>query len=129
MDAEAFSKTGINVGCGTNDDAMMCRTRGINIYLDVMLKGLERKIIGGHLLQEQIRRGRRAIGSSSSSRATQEETEYVRQVVTALYGTDYAYTKTAVARRKAAGKIHKDSARRLPPQPLQRRQRDADHRR
>ena len=47
-DAEVFrARPASSIGCGTSDDAMTCRTHGINIYLDVMLKGLERMIKAG----------------------------------------------------------------------------------
>jgi len=108
MDAEVFQATGIGVGCSTSDDAMTCRTRGINIYLDVMLKGLERKIKAGTYSQEQIEDWQKSLREGFKLKSTQEETEYVRQVVTALYGPDHAYTKTSVATPDAAGKIHKD---------------------
>ena len=39
-DAEAFAKTVIRVSCNSSLDAMSCGSHGINIYLDVMLKGL-----------------------------------------------------------------------------------------
>jgi zinc protease len=108
MDAEVFSATGINVQCSTSDDAMTCRTHGINIYLDVMLKGLERKIKAGTYSQEEIEDWQKQIREQFKLKSVQEETEYIRQVVTALYGPDHAYTKTAVATPEAAGKIHKD---------------------
>jgi predicted Zn-dependent peptidase len=109
MDADAFRKTGINVGCRTNNDAMVCSTRGINIYLDVMLKGLERKITAGSYSQERIEEWQKSVREQFKLKSNQEETEYVRQVMTALYGPDHAYTKTAVITPEAAAKIHKDS--------------------
>lgn len=109
MDAEAFQKTGINIGCGTNNDAMICRTRGINIYLDVMLKGLERKITAGTYNQEQIESWQKSVREQFKLKSEQEETEYVRQVVTALYGPDHPYTRTAVLTPDAASKIHRDA--------------------
>jgi zinc protease len=87
---------------------MTCRTHGINIYLDVMLKGLERKIKAGTYSQDQIEEWQKSIKDGFKLKSTQEETEYIRQVMTALYGPDHPYTKTAVATPDAAGKIHKD---------------------
>jgi zinc protease len=109
MDAEAFARTGINVGCSTNDDAMTCRTHGINIYLDVMLKGLERKIKAGTYSQENIEDWQKSVRETFKLKSTQEETEYIRQVVLALYGPDHPYTKTAVETPETAKQIHKDA--------------------
>jgi zinc protease len=108
MDAEAFQATGIGVGCSTSEDAMTCRTRGINIYLDVMLKGLERKIKAGTYSQEGIEEWQKSIKEQFKLKSAQEQTEYIRQVATALFGPDHPYTKTSVATPEAAGKIHKD---------------------
>lgn len=107
-DAEVYSKTGIRVGCSTSDDAMTCRTHGINIYLDVMLKGLERQIKAGTYSQEAIEEWQKSVREGFKLKSTQEETEYIRQVVTAIYGPDHAYTKTAVETPENAGKVHKD---------------------
>ncbi len=109
MDAEAYARTGINVSCSTSDDAMTCRTRGINIYLDVMLKGLERKIKAGTYSQEQIEEWQKSVREQFKLKSTQEDTEYIRQVVNAIYGPDHAYTKTAVLTPEGASKIHKDT--------------------
>jgi zinc protease len=109
MDAEVFGATGIGVGCSTSDDAMTCRTRGINIYLDVMLKGLERKIKAGTYSQDGIEEWQKGIKAQFKLKSVQEHTEYIRQFVTALYGPDHAYTKTAVLTPEGASKIHKDA--------------------
>jgi len=107
-DAEAFAKTGINVSCGTNDDAMICATHGINIYLDVMLKGLERKIKAGTYSQEAIEDYQKRVRESFKLKSTHEQTEYIRQVVNALYGEKHPYAMTAVETPDAMKKIGKD---------------------
>lgn len=109
MDGSAFGQTGINIGCNTSDDAMTCRTHGINIYLDVMLKGLERKIKAGSYNQDEIEEWQKSVRAQYKLKSTQESTEYIRQVVNALYGADHAYTKTAVLTPEAASKISKDT--------------------
>ena len=54
LDAEATRRAGVSMGCATTPDNTICRTRGVNIYLDVMLKGLERMIRAGEYNQERI---------------------------------------------------------------------------
>jgi zinc protease len=108
MDAD-FGKTGVNIRCGTSDDAMTCRTSGINIYLEVMLKGLERHIKAGTYNQESIEDWQKSTREQFKLKSTQEETEYIRQVATALYGPDHAYTKTSVLTPEGVSKIHKDA--------------------
>lgn len=109
MDAEAFARTGVDVGCSTSEDVMACRTHGVNIYLDVMLKGLERKVRAGEYNQEQIENWQKSVREQFKLKSEQEETEYVRQVYTALFGADHPYTKTAVMTPEAASRIGRDA--------------------
>ncbi|NVB83705.1 MAG: insulinase family protein [Kofleriaceae bacterium] len=109
MDSEALRKTGINVGCRATDDAMICGTHGVNIYLDVMLKGLERQIRAGTYSQEQIESWQKNVREQNQLKSSQEDDEYVRQVNNALYGADHPYSKSAILTTEAANKLHKDS--------------------
>ena len=109
QNTDVFSRTGIEIDCGSSDDATYCGTHGVNIYLDVMVKGLERLLKAGEYTQEQIERWQKRTKEEWKLHSTQEENEYVRQVMTSIYGPDHAYTKTAVLTPDAAGKIHKDS--------------------
>ena len=106
---DVFSRTGIEISCGTDDDAMICGTSGINIYLDVMVKGFERMVTAGVYSQEGIERWQKNTKESWKLASTQETNEYFRQVVTALYGAEHPYAKTAILTPEIAGKIHKDS--------------------
>ncbi len=108
MDAEAFARTGIGVRCGTNSDVMVCRTNGVNIYLDVMLKGLERKVRAGVYNQERVEDWQKSVRAQLKLKSQQEETEYIRQVYTALFGPDHPYTKTAILTADAANKLGRD---------------------
>lgn len=109
QNTDVLSRTGINVGCRSSDDATVCSTHGVNIYLDVMIKGLERLVTAGEYSQEQIERWQKSTAEDFKLHSTQEENEYVRQVMTALYGPDHPYTRTAIATPEAVNKVHKDS--------------------
>ncbi len=109
QNTDVFSRTGIEIRCGSSDDATFCGTQGVNIYLDVMVKGLERMLIAGVYSQEQIERWQKRTKEEWKLHSTQETNEYVRQVVTAIYGPDHPYTKTAILTPEFASKIHKDS--------------------
>ncbi len=109
QNTNVFQRTGIRISCGSSDDAMFCGTHGVNIYLDVMVKGLERMLIAGEYSQEQIERWQKNTKEEWKLHSTQELNEYVRQVVSAVYGPDHPYTKTAILTPDAASKIHKDS--------------------
>ncbi|MEJ7596830.1 MAG: insulinase family protein, partial [Kofleriaceae bacterium] len=107
-DAEAFAKTGVGVGCETTPDATICLSRGINIYLEVMLKGLERLITAGTYDQEAIERWQKSMRGQLATRSAQQRLELQRQVLSALYGPQHPYTTTGLVTPEAIGKVSKD---------------------
>lgn len=109
QNTDVFSRTGINVGCRSSNDATFCSTHGVNIYLDVMIKGLERLVTAGEYSQEQIEAFQKNQLEDFKLKSTQEEDEYERQVMTALYGPDHPYTRTATAGPDAIKKLHRDA--------------------
>ena len=109
MDAEAFARTGVNVGCDTTEDVTVCGTSGINIYLDVMLKGFERLIKAGTYDQEVLESWMKSSREGLKTQSSQQQNEFQRQIATALYGPDHPYTRTAVLTPDALGKVSKDA--------------------
>ncbi len=109
MDAEAFGRTGVSVGCDTNDDATFCYSGGISIYLDVMLKGFERLVKAGTYEQEAVESWQKSSRERLKTQSAQQTNEYTRQIATALYGPDHAYTKTAILTNEAIGKVSRDA--------------------
>src|SRR5205807_1394277 len=106
---DAYSRTGIDIGCESSLDQTVCSTHGINLYVDIMIKGLERIVTAGYYSQNQIEAWQKNVRDDFKLKSTQEETEYVRQVMTGLYGPDHPYTRTAIETPDAAGKIHLDA--------------------
>jgi zinc protease len=109
IDAEAFARTGVGVDCETDEDTTICATSGINIYLDVMLKGFERLVKAGTYNQQGLESWQKSRREGLKTQSQQQQNEYIRQVATALYGPDHAYTKTAILTAEAIGKVSKDS--------------------
>ncbi len=109
MDAEAFAKTGVNVGCSVTVDATVCQTGGISIYLDVMLKGFERLVVAGTYSPEQIESWQKSMREQLKTQAAQQEVEFERQLHVALYGPDHPYTRTATLTPDAIGKISRSA--------------------
>ena len=108
IDAEVFARTGIGVGCQAGADTTVCASSGVNIYLDVMVKGLERLITAGTYNQEGIERWQKSMKGQLTTKAAQQENEFERQIATALYGAEHPYTRTAITTTDAVGKISKD---------------------
>jgi len=109
MDAEAFARSGISIRCGSGADSMSCSTHGINIYLDLMLKGLDRQIQAGEYEQKAIESWQKHTAEDWKLKTEQEQNEFSRQIRTAVYGPDSPYTRTAIITPDAANKVHRDS--------------------
>ena len=109
MDAEAFARTGVEVGCGAETDNAVCESGGLSIYLDVMLKGLERLVTAGEYRQERIESWQKREKTHFESKLAQQQTEYRRQLYNALYGAAHPYTVTGLDTPEAAGKVHRDA--------------------
>ena len=107
--AEVFAHAGVNVRCQGGLDAMVCQSHGINIYLDVMLRGLEREIKAGEYEQDQVESWQKTLREEFETKAEQEETEYKRQVFATLFGADHPYTKAMLQTPEAASKVHRDA--------------------
>jgi predicted Zn-dependent peptidase len=109
IDADVFVRSGTHVRCRAGVDDMECSTRNINIYLDVMLRALERQIKSGDYEQEQIEDWQKSLKEEFETKAQQEQTEYMRQVFSALYGPDHPYTAAQLETPDAAAKVHRDA--------------------
>ena len=109
MDAEAFQRTGVGVQCDTTDDATICYSGGISIYLEVMLKGFERLVKAGTYSQEAIESWQKRSRENLKTQSSQQQNEYQRQIATTLYGPEHPYTRTAVLTPDAIGKVSKDN--------------------
>ena len=115
QNTDVFSRTGIEVGCRSSDDATVLHDarhehlprrhdqgpRAPRSTAGDVLAGADRALAEEHRAR------------TSSSRATQEENEYVRQVMTALYGPDHPYTKTAIVDAGGGEQDPQGRARRL----------------
>ncbi|MEO8843788.1 MAG: pitrilysin family protein [Kofleriaceae bacterium] len=109
QNTDVFSRTGIDVGCTPTTDYVVCDSHGVNIYLDVMVKGLERLVTAGEYNQEQIERWQKNQADNLKLHSTIEMNEYIREATAAVYGPDHPYTKVAVFTPEAIGKVHADA--------------------
>src|SRR6185312_12079403 len=64
QNTDVFSRTGVDVDCQPGVDAVVCESHGVNIYLDVMVKGLERLITAGEYSQDQIEHWQKRVGEN-----------------------------------------------------------------
>jgi zinc protease len=108
MDAEVFARSGTRIDCRAEFDSMTCGTSNVNIYLDVMLKGLDRQIKAGEYEEKTVEDFQKSLAQAFETKSEQEETEYKRQIWSALYGPDHPYTLASLQTPDAAAKVHKD---------------------
>lgn len=92
LDADAFAMTGIGVNCGAAEDSVACTSGGLNIYLDVIVQGLERIIKAGTFNQKGIEKYQSRF-KDNYGREAREESEFERQFRGALYGEAHPYTR------------------------------------
>jgi zinc protease len=92
----ALSTTGIGIFGYTTSDHTIFETRTINIYLDVMVKGLERLIRAGVYHQEQIERWQKSYREAYGTIEQQSQAEFGRQVYGSIFGVEHPYARNAV---------------------------------
>jgi predicted Zn-dependent peptidase len=109
MDAQAQSRAGVSMRCGTTPDHTICTSRGMSIYLDVVIKGLERLIKAGEYNQKGIENWQKSTKIAFKLRRPQQRTEYFRQQLVSLFGPDHPYTRTALTTPDNVGKVGRDA--------------------
>lgn len=90
---EATRAAGVGFSGGVDEDQTYFRTRAINIYLDVVIKGLERHINSGEYNQESIESAQKAHREYYGTKESQVQLEYQRQVSAAVYGDAHPYSR------------------------------------
>jgi zinc protease len=108
MDAERFSRAGIGAGGGTSSDHTIFRSSGLNLYTPEIIAALERIIAAGEYSQMGIEGFQKNYKESFKRRDRQQQFEYQRQIVTAIYGPDHPYTKNALITPESIGLLGKD---------------------
>jgi predicted Zn-dependent peptidase len=109
QNTDVFSRTGIEVSCSPGIDSTVCESSGISIYLDVMVRGLERLVKAGEYRQPEIEAWQKTMKERWKLKSFQERNEYQREISTALYGPEHPYAKIALITPDAAGKVHRDA--------------------
>ncbi|HWO19510.1 MAG TPA: insulinase family protein [Kofleriaceae bacterium] len=107
--ATALAESGVQMGCDATPDHTICSARGMSVYLEVVIKGLERLIKAGGYSQEGVERWQQATKATYKLRRPQQQLEFQRQQLAALFGPDHPYTKTGVVLPRDVGKIGRDA--------------------
>jgi predicted Zn-dependent peptidase len=84
--------------------------RGLNVYLEVMIKGLERLIKAGDYDQEQIERWQRGTKLALKRQSIASRYEVARRTGAEIYGPDHPYATTGIERPDTVDRIGRDVA-------------------
>lgn len=108
--ANVLGQVGAEVSTTVTPDYTMFRVRGMSIYMDVLLQGLERLIKVGNYNQEGLDRWHQLFGF-----IMKRESERTRRLVeqafeTAIYGKKHPYSVTGQPTLKTIGGIGHDAA-------------------
>ena len=93
---EATRMTGVYIDADVNADQTEFSTRAINIYLDVVIKGLERHINSGEYNQEGIENAQKSYRGFFGTKESQAYLEFTRQFQGAIFGDEHAYAVVAL---------------------------------
>jgi zinc protease len=93
---EAVRRTGVNIRGGADRDQTYFYTRAINIYLDVVIKGIERMVKAAEYSQQGIEDRQKLVRGYLSTRDAQAQTEYQRQVDSAVWGGEHPYARVTL---------------------------------
>lgn len=108
-DSTVLGQTGVEMDCATTPDHTICSARGMNVYLDVVIKAFERLVKVGDYSQKQVESWQQATRTTYKLKRPQQQLEFRRQQLAALFGPEHPYTKTGVLVPSAAAKIGRDA--------------------
>jgi zinc protease len=108
-DSTAQRETGIRMGCGTTPDHTICVARGMTLYLDVVIRVLERLAKVGWYSQKDVERWQREVAATYKLKRPHQRLEFERQQLAAIFGPDHPYTRTGVLVPRAVGDLGRDA--------------------
>lgn len=95
-----MSYTGVDIWRRTLDDHTMFTVRGLTVYFDVMVKGLERLTRAGTYSPEAVTHWTRRLEPGFTSGHSRSAREFWHQQQAALYGIDHPYARSAAFVRR-----------------------------
>ncbi len=103
-------RVGVDFGGSADADHTWFYSRGIEIYLNIAIKGLERNIKAGEHNQKQIERWQKVTRDRFKSEQYRRKQEFNQLMKVAIYGPEHPYATTGPATKKSVGRIGRDNA-------------------
>jgi predicted Zn-dependent peptidase len=94
LDANAFARTGVRMRCGTTPDHTICRAQGMSIYLDIVIKALDRQIKAGWTTQKEVEGVQKSARAMYKLRRPLQELAFRREQLSAVFGPEHAYARS-----------------------------------
>lgn len=104
----AFYRSGAALDVDITDDDTTFKVDGLSMYVDLMVRGLERMVKNGNYSQDDIEqfRGRQSARLRQASYV--RELEFGRALYQEIYGDDHPYATRGFPTAKSVGKINRD---------------------
>ncbi|HSR98897.1 MAG TPA: insulinase family protein [Kofleriaceae bacterium] len=93
-DANAFAETGVRTRCGTTPDHTICQAQGMSIYLDIVVKALERLVKAGWTTQKEVEQVQKSAHAMYQLRRPLQELAFRREQLAAVFGPEHAYARS-----------------------------------
>ncbi len=108
--ANVLGRVGAETDVSVGSDTTVFSVRGLSIYEEPIIKGLERWIKAGDYNQEGIERYRKFLGFAMKRRSYVADLTFRREMATAVYGADHPYALTGEPTVKSLGNVGRDAA-------------------
>ncbi len=105
---DAYSKTGTSFQGNADQDTTTFFTSNINLYMEPMIRGLERLITAGEYNQEGLESFQRRQKFQFKSKRYMERMALRDEVGKAVYGPNHPYATTGSPTPKSIGKLNRD---------------------
>jgi zinc protease len=103
-----FTRTGVSFRGFAANDTTSFVSRGMEIYLEVMIKGLERIIKAGHISQDGIESWQKRMKVSFQSERGRLQRAFAKEAAAAVYGDEHPYVTTGSATPASYSKMGLD---------------------
>jgi zinc protease len=103
-----FTRTGVSFSGFADYDTTTFVSRGMNIYLEVILKGLERVVKVGDIRQLSVEAWQKRMNVALDTRSARQSRAFNTAEAAALFGAEHPYTVTGVATPESRGRMGRD---------------------
>jgi zinc protease len=107
--ADALGKVGADRFVEVDEDATVFTVRGLSVYEEVLIKGLERLIKIGEYDQEAVENRRKYYGFLLKRAEVRQQIAFEREVQKAVFGEEHPYTRTGFPTLETLGRFGRDA--------------------